>query len=119
MTNLRHLVRLQVANYMPTWVSWDLGLTPRSAGAGWGPAYNKTNLDKRAVVNPSVDNKDSWHRSFISSYPGQEWNVEGDGSRHLYYHDGKLGEGQYIYNMDTGINSVRAHVLSCPWKTTG
>lgn len=103
---------------MPTWTTWG-GLNARSTGAGRGQAYNRTIFDKRAVTNPSVDNKDSWHRSLVSSYPGQEWNVEGDGSRHLYYHDGKLGEGQYIYNMDAGINGVRAWLLSSPWKIIG
>jgi hypothetical protein len=70
-------------------------------------ARSRTNLDKRLIDNPSIDYIDSWHRSLVSSYPGQEWDVEGDGSDHFYYHDGILGEGQYIYTMDEGVDLVR------------
>ena len=104
-----------MGSYLPTWKK-D-GLSTRDAGAGPGPARNRTSLDKRVVDNPTVDNINNWHRSLISSYPNQEWNVEGDGSQHFYYHDGILGEDQYIYNMDDGVESVGA-ILSCPWKTS-
>ncbi|KAH7629776.1 glycosyl hydrolase family 71-domain-containing protein [Sordaria sp. MPI-SDFR-AT-0083] len=91
---------------------WSMGkwkkdddLETRSWGAGSEPTFNATNLRKRAFTNPSYDNINNWHRSMVSSYPGQEWSLGGDGHNMVYYHDGILGEGQYIYNFDEGVYS--------------
>lgn len=95
----------------------DDDLETRSWGAGSEPTFNATNLRKRAFTNPSYDNINNWHRSMVSSYPGQEWSLGGDGHNMVYYHDGILGEGQYIYNFDEGVYSVCATVL-CLWNTS-
>ena len=69
---------------------------PRARSA---PARNMTRLQGRAIVNPTVDDVANWHRSQISSYLLESWNLQGE---HRYYHDGKLGEGQYVYITEEG-----------------
>ncbi|KAK3493348.1 glycosyl hydrolase family 71-domain-containing protein [Neurospora crassa] len=68
---------------------------------GSGPVFIVTNLRKRTFDNPSYDRMVSWHRSMVSSYPGQEWNLDGEafheGNYMVYYRDGILGSG-YINN---------------------
>lgn len=57
----------------------------------------------------------------VSSYPGQEWNLDGEafheGNYMVYCHDGILGSGQYIYNFDDGVNPVCATGLYL-WNTS-
>ncbi|EGO56249.1 hypothetical protein NEUTE1DRAFT_146972 [Neurospora tetrasperma FGSC 2508] len=90
------------------WKKDGIELHTRSWGAGSGPVFNATNLRKRTFDNPSYDRMVSWHRSMVSSYPGQEWNLDGEafheGNYMVYYHDGILGSGQYLYNFDEGVN---------------
>ncbi|KAK4102843.1 carbohydrate-binding module family 24 protein [Parathielavia hyrcaniae] len=64
------------------------------------PARNMTTLRGRAIDNPTVDDEGNWHRSLISTPRGEKWYVQG---LHHYYHDGKLGEGQYVYITEEGI----------------